>query len=61
MKDEGGPLGIGVQARISNRFKLLRRSAVVVSVEAKAEGCLQQVCIRKTSESKPSEDASIRS
>jgi hypothetical protein len=38
MKDEGGPLGIGVQAQISNRFKLLRRSAVVVSVEAKAQG-----------------------
>jgi hypothetical protein len=24
MKDEGWPLGIGVQAQVSNRFKLLR-------------------------------------
>jgi len=24
MKDEGGPLEIGVQAQVSNRFKLLR-------------------------------------
>jgi len=24
MKDDGGPLEIGVQAQVSNRFKLLR-------------------------------------
>jgi hypothetical protein len=62
MKDEGGPLEIGVQAQVSNRFKLLRGSAVVVSVGAKAQGKnLEQVRIRKTNESEPTEDASLRS
>ena len=34
--DEGGPLGVGVQAQTPNRLKLQRSRAVVVSVEEKA-------------------------
>ena len=37
-KDEGRPLEIGLQEQVSNHFKLLRRSAVVVSIGAKAQG-----------------------
>lgn len=35
IKDEGGPLGIGLQGRIPNRLELRRSKAVVVSVEGK--------------------------
>ena len=38
MKDEGRPLGIGFQERVSNHSKLLRSKAAVVSVGAKAQG-----------------------
>ena len=35
-KDEGRPLGTGVQAQVPNRLKLQRLRAAVVSVEEKA-------------------------
>jgi hypothetical protein len=37
-RDEGGPLGIGFQERVSNHSKLLRSRAVVVSVGGKVQG-----------------------
>ena len=62
VKDEGGPLGIGFQERVPNHSKRLWSRAVVVSVGAKARGMTpEQVCVRETSESKPTEDASLRS
>lgn len=36
MRDEGRPLGVAIQVEVSNRLKLLRSKAVVVSVEEKA-------------------------
>jgi len=36
MRDEGGPLGSGVQTRLSNHLELLPLRAVVVSVKEKA-------------------------
>jgi hypothetical protein len=62
MKDEGRPLGISVQARVSNRFKPLRvkhRGGERWSKSSRQD--LEQVCIRKTNESEPTEDASLRS
>jgi transposase len=35
IKDEGGPLGIRLQGRISNRLELRRSKAVVVNVDGK--------------------------
>ncbi len=35
-KDEGGPLGAGLQEQASNRLKLLWPKAMVVSVEEKS-------------------------
>lgn len=59
MKDEGRPLGVGFQERASNHPKLLRLRAVVVSVGVKASRTyLEQVRIRETNESEPTDDAS---
>jgi len=62
VKDEGGPLGIGFQERVPNHSKLLRPKSVVVSVGGKKKLGHDpgQVCIRKTNESKPTDDASLR-
>jgi len=35
-KDEGGPLGVGLQEQASNHLKLLWSKAMVVSVEEKS-------------------------
>ena len=35
MRDEGGPLGVGVQAQIPNRLLLLRSRGAVVSEQEK--------------------------
>ena len=52
-KDEGGPLGAGLQEQASNHLKLLRSKALVVSVEEKAWQGLCQVGIKEMSESEP--------
>ena len=62
VEDGGGPPGIGFQERVSNHSKRLRSKAVVVSVGGKSLGHdPEQVCVRETSESKPTDDASLRS
>jgi hypothetical protein len=45
VKDEGGPLGIGLQGRVPNHSKLLRPKSVVVSVGAKARGMTPSRCV----------------
>jgi hypothetical protein len=53
-RDEGGPLGAGLQEQASNYLKLLWSKALVVSVEEKAwhkRPC--QVWIKEMSESEP--------
>ena len=52
-KDEGGPLGVGLQEQASNRHKLRRSRAVVVSVDGKGGAGLRQVRIEKTNASEP--------
>ena len=52
-KDEGGPLGAGLQEQASNRLKLHWLSASVVSVKEKARRGLCQVSIKETRESDP--------
>ena len=52
-RDEGGPLGAGLQEQASNHLKLLRSKALVVSVEEKAWQGLCQVGIKEMSESEP--------
>ena len=52
-KDEGGPLGVGLQELASNRLKLRRLRAVVVSVDGKGGAGLRQVWIEKTNASEP--------
>ena len=59
VKDEGRPLDIGFQERISNHPKRLRLRDVVVSVGVKvSRNISMQVSVRETSESKPSDYAS---
>ena len=61
-RDEGRPFGVGFQERAPNHSKLLRSKAVVVSVGVKVlRNISRQVGVRETNESKPSDDASIRS
>jgi Reverse transcriptase (RNA-dependent DNA polymerase) len=45
VRDEGGPLGIGFQERVSNHSKRLRPKAVVVNVGAKARGMTPSRCV----------------
>ena len=52
-RDEGRPLGAGLQEEASNHLKLLRSKALVVSVEEKAWQGLCQVGIKEMSESEP--------
>ena len=54
IKDEGGPLGIGLQGRIPNRLELRRLRAFVVNVEGKVAARPRQVRSGKTNESEPS-------
>ena len=59
MKDDGRPIGIDFQEWVPNHPKRLWSRATVVSVGGKVQGILAQVCVRETSESKPSDDASL--
>ncbi len=52
-KDEGGPLGVGLQEQASNHHKLRELRAPVVSVAGKGGARLRQVRIRKTNASEP--------
>jgi putative transposase len=52
-KDEGRPLEVGLQEQASNRLKLRRSRAVVVSVDGKGGAGLRQVRIKKTNASEP--------
>ena len=52
-KDEGRPLEVGLQEQASNRLKLRRSRAVVVSVDGKGGAGLRQVRIEKTNASEP--------
>jgi hypothetical protein len=45
VRDEGRPLGIGFQERVSNHSKRLRAKAVVVNVGAKARGMTPSRCV----------------
>jgi putative transposase len=53
IKDEGWPLGVGLQERTSNHHKLRRSRAFVVSVDGKGGAQLRQVRIREANESEP--------
>ncbi|MGF6935640.1 transposase InsO family protein [Paraburkholderia sp. UCT70] len=53
IKDEGGPLGVGVQEQASNHHKLRELRARVVSVDGKGGARLRQVRVRKTNASEP--------
>lgn len=62
IEDEGGPLGIGFQERVSNQSKLLRSNGRGGERWIKSSGRDPgQVSVRKTSESEPFEDASLGS
>ena len=52
MRDEGGPLGTGVQAQVPNHLKLRWSKARVVSVQGKARRT-RQVRVKETSGSEP--------
>jgi len=52
MRDEGGPLGTGVQAQVPNHLKLRWSKAKVVSVQEKARRT-RQVRVKETSASEP--------
>ena len=52
IRDEGGPLGTGVQARVPNHLKLRWSRARVVSVQEKARKT-RQVRVKETSASEP--------
>jgi len=61
VKDEGGPLGIGFQERVSNHSKLLWSNGRGGERWSKSSGHdPEQVCVRKTNESEPIDDASLR-
>jgi hypothetical protein len=53
IKDEGGPVEVGLQEQASNRLKLRRLRAVVVSVDGKGGARLRQVRVEKTNASEP--------
>jgi len=52
-RDEGRSLEVGLQERASNRLKLRRLRAVVVSVEGKGGAGLRQVGVKETNASEP--------
>lgn len=52
-RDEGRPLGAGLQGQAPNHLKLLWSKARVVSVKGKGAGEPRQVWIRKTNEIEP--------
>jgi len=52
MRDEGGPLGTGVQARVPNHLKLRWSRAKVVSVQEEARRT-RQVRVKETSAGEP--------
>jgi len=52
-KDEGGPLEVGLQEQASNRHKLRRSRAFVVSVVGKGGALFRQVWVKKTNVSEP--------
>lgn len=52
MRDEGRPLGITVQAGVSNHLKVLSSKSMVSSVKEKA-GYIRQMCVWKMNESEP--------
>ena len=54
IRDEGGPLGVGLQDQAPNHLELHRLRVGVVSVEVKAAARLRQVRIGKTNKSEPS-------
>ncbi len=53
IKDEGGPLGVGLQEQASNHHKLRELRARVVSVDGKGGARLRQVRVKKTNASEP--------
>ena len=53
MKDEGRPLGAGLQEQASNRLKLHWSRAIVVSVKEKGRARSCQVRIKETNKSEP--------
>ena len=53
IKDEGRPLGVGLQEQASNHHKLRELRARVVSVDGKGGARLRQVRVRKTNASEP--------
>jgi len=53
IKDEGWPLGVGLQERTSNHHKLRRSRAFVVSVDGKGGTRFRQVRIKKANVSEP--------
>jgi hypothetical protein len=57
--DRSWPPEVGLNGQASNRPVLLRSKGVVVSDRAKVILQGWQVCIEKTSESEPSDDASL--
>ena len=54
IRDEGGPLGVGLQDQAPNHLELHRLRVGVVSVEGKVAARLRQVRIGKTNKSEPS-------
>lgn len=54
IRDEGWPLGVGLQDQAPNHLELRRSRVGVVSVEGKAAARLRQVRIGKTNKGEPS-------
>ena len=61
MRDEGGPLGTGLQGQVSNHLGLLRERTVVVSAKEQGAARPRQVRIGKTNASEPSKKCRKRS
>ena len=53
VRDEGRPLGAGLQGQAPNHLKLLWSKAGVVNVKGKGAESPRQVWIRKTNEIEP--------
>ena len=53
IKDEGRPLGVGLQEQASNRHELHWSRAIVVNVDGKGGARLRQVRFKETNGSKP--------
>lgn len=58
MNDEGGPLGIGVQARVPNHLELLGSRARVVRVEAKRRDTIASGEVQEDERKRTAEDVS---